>query len=244
MYNLACYHNEEKAFYILNALFGINIEFFGKIEKILDCILDCDPKTFVDACYIGDENNGEFVVPDVLTKLVNLDSKILQNYSFEIGKLELAIPFLYKDSYWFGKNSIFDVIVNNEYWHIKASRTKNENIRMGSAKYSAYSGSDIQKTMSSEITDKENDVSISLNKKIVTKNKSKICEIYKNMDSFQRCLNKEMIEREFTTSNINGVILYVTSENKVYKLPKNSLYAGSASQGRYCITTVNNKLVV
>lgn len=214
---------------ILSEVYNISEEAYYRVNSKLVDLSPSDVKRIIERTLDDVPSSNEVLVPKKLRPLADLSLVI--NTRINIGRGELVVPFLIKNSYINTINTAYDVSVSGKNWHVKSVPSIQTAIRMGSPRGRGFSDSDIYSRIVSIDMSLGNSI-----KNLVDLNQTQLSVKMKEWADFEG-VSVEDFKKEFNESVIStclgsaeGVIWYIG--NKLIFSRANQLECASITGNR------------
>lgn len=236
------------------------VEESGPLQEELKSLLSTKkPQEFAKVLFRLSETPGGKVirVPDVLSDIASLSTPTKKG-GVQVGKGEIAIRFMFQDAGESGANTLFDVTINGEPWHVKSGSNEG-GIRMGSARGKLFVNTKIanllvkdeiadmaeltessQGQLAESIVKWSNMLKEKEDQLVGTREWSKYYPYVTAPEGLYDIINKECIDASM--GEAVGVVWY--EEGQLFFNPRDSVSVAGITQGRIIVSSIGKDKIM
>lgn len=205
-------------------------------QVLLGHLIDTPIEVYNEFIHSFDAVPEEITLPDSLAKIAML---YCPERGYRTGKGEFVVPLLFRSGRWNSSESIYDVSIGDDDWHVKCVPTISKPIQMGKT---GYSNTELARSLGAFMLSSE-----------LSAGKSKASGFIHNLDDiraalklgpatdpervielFQAQLDSDM--RKHSVLDARGVIFFV-EPNVIKFVDAEACFCAGATQGNHLVTT-------
>jgi len=174
-------------------------------------------------------------VPVVLDKIAQLYHN---ERSGRTGKGEFLIPLLFKNAVWNSHEAIYDITINDEYWHVKAIKRQFESAKLNRC---GYANGQISKALSQFMSASQLSAGMKQTGLIANLENIRSLEWFDENDNirdvivhFQQLIDDEM--RVLSVGDARGIIFYLEPCRRFIFKERDEVFCAGATQSNHLVS--------